>query len=220
MNEYFNTEMIVYAIVFATLLISTTNNYISLLKYYVLQVALILVLFFSLYCWYFIHDKTLLISFIFAILIRLIIIPTYINHFIKKFYVKKLWMRITDRVFRIPQTVIFLVLIWFFILSYKLSLFIFWKLDLVFAVSFFVFLAWMLNFINHRKLVWDIMSFLEIENAVFLAWLLIIEKVPIYIEFGIIIDVLLILLILLILVYNIKKVSWNTFIWNMNELKD
>lgn len=218
MNEYFNIA--VFGIIFATLLISTTNNYISLLRYYVLQVALILVLFFMLYSGAFAHDKLLLVSFIFAIAIRLIVVPTYINYFIKEFYVKKLQMRITDRVFRIPQTLIFLILIGFFSLSYYLAIFIFGEANLIFTASFFVFLAWMLNFVNHRKLVWDILSFLEVENAVFLAWLLILEKVPFYIEFGIIVDILLILLILLILVYNIKQVAGDTQISHMNELKD
>ncbi|MDD5213110.1 MAG: hypothetical protein PHG82_01675 [Candidatus Gracilibacteria bacterium] len=218
MNEYFNIA--VFGIIFATLLISTTNNYISLLRYYVLQVALILVLFFMLYSGAFAHDKLLLVSFIFAIAIRLIVVPTYINYFIKEFYVKKLQMRITDRVFRIPQTLIFLILIGFFSLSYYLAIFIFGEANLIFTASFFVFLAGMLNFVNHRKLVGDILSFLEVENAVFLAGLLILEKVPFYIEFGIIVDILLILLILLILVYNIKQVAGDTQISHMNELKD
>lgn len=218
MKEYF--DIVIYAIVFATLLISTTNNYISLLRYYVLQVALILVLFFMMYSWEFADDKMLLASFIFAIIIRLVIIPTYINYFIKEFYVKKLQMRITDRVFRIPQTLVFFILTLFFGLSYYLSSFIFTEINMIFTLSMFVFLAWMLNFVNHRKLVWDILSFLAIENALFLFWLLVIEKVPFYIEFGIIVDVILILLILLILVYNIKKVAWDTFVWSMNELKD
>jgi len=218
MKEYF--DIVIYAIVFASLLISTTNNYISLLRYYVLQVALILVLFFMLYSGLFAHDKLLLVSFIFAILIRLIVIPSYINYFIKEFYVKKLGMRITDRVFRIPQTLVFLILIGFFSLSYYLSAFIYGDVNMIFTLSIFMFLAWMLNFVNHRKLVWDIMSFLAVENAVFLAWLLILEKVPFYIEFGIIVDILLILLILLILVYNIKQVAWDTQISHMNELKD
>lgn len=218
MLEYF--DIVIYAIVFATLLISTTNNYISLLRYYVLQVALILVLFFMLYSVAFATDKMLLGSFIFAIVIRLVIVPAYINYFIKEFYVKKLQMRITDRVFRIPQTLIFLILIGFFALSYYLAIFIFGKENLIFTASFFIFFAWMLNFVNHRKLVWDIMSFLEVENAVFLAWLLILEKVPFYIEFGIIVDIILVLLILLILVYNIKQVAGDTQISHMNELKD
>ncbi len=218
MKEYF--DIVIYAIVFATLLISTTNNYISLLRYYVLQVALILVMFFMLYSAHFADDKVLLVSFVFAIVIRLIVVPTYINYFIKEFYVKKLQMRITDRVFRIPQTLIFLILIGFFSLSYYLAIFIFGQANLIFTASFFIFLAWMLNFVNHRKLVWDIMSFLAVENAVFLAWLLILEKVPFYIEFGIIVDILLVLLILLILVYNIKQVAGDTQISHMNELKD
>jgi hydrogenase-4 membrane subunit HyfE len=105
-------------------------------------------------------------------------------------------------------------------LSYYLAIFIFGQANLIFTASFFIFLAWMLNFVNHRKLVWDILSFLEVENAVFLAWLLILEKVPFYIEFGIIVDILLVLLILLILVYNIKQVAGDTQISHMNELKD
>lgn len=165
------------------------------------------------------HDKLLLTSFIFAIIIRLVIIPSYINYFIKEFYVKKLQMRITDRIFRIPQSLIFLILIWFFLLSYYLGIFVFWEANFIFTVSFFVFLAGLLNFVNHRRLVWDILSFLEIENAVFLIWLMILEKVPFYIEFGIIIDVILVLLILLILVYNIKQVVWDTEISHINELK-
>lgn len=218
MVEYFN--IIIYWIVFTTILISTTNNYITLLRYYVLQVFWILVLFFMIYSGHFVNDPFLLISFIFAIIIRLIFIPWYINYFIKKFYIKKLKMRVTDRVFRIPMILIFIILIGFFTLSYYSSLYIFWRNEPIFVTSFFVFLSGMLNFVNHRKLVWDILSFLEIENSIFLIWLLILEKVPFYIEFWIIIDVLLILLILLILVYNIKQVAWSTNISNISELKD
>lgn len=217
MTDYNN--IIIFWIIFSSLLISTTNNYISFLRYYVLQVCFILVLFFMMYSWSFMHDKLLLTSFIFAIVIRLVIIPLYINYFIKEFYVKKLQMRITDRIFRIPQSLIFLILIWFFLLSYYLGIFVFWEANFIFTVSFFVFLAGLLNFVNHKRLVWDILSFLEIENAVFLIWLMILEKVPFYIEFGIIIDVILVLLILLILVYNIKQVVWDTEISHINELK-
>jgi len=217
MNEYHN--IIIFWIVFSSLLISTTNNYISFLRYYILQVCLILVLFFMLYSWYFLEDKLLLTSFIFAIIIRLIIIPNYINYFIKEFYIKKLQMRVTDRIFRIPQSLIFLILIWLFGLSYYLWIFIFWEIDFIFTVSFFVFFAWLLNFVNHKRLVWDIMSFLEIENAIFLIWLAILKEVPFYIEFWIIIDIILILLILLILVYNIKQVVWDTEISHINKLK-
>ena len=218
MGEFFN--IIIYWIVFITILISTTNNYISFLRYYVLQVFLILVLFYMIYSVHFVNDVFLLASFIFAIIIRLIFIPWYINYFIKNFYVKKLKMRVTDRVLRIPTSLVFIILIAFFALSYYSSLYIFWKNEPIFVTSFFIFLSGMLNFVNHRKLVWDILSFLEIENAIFLIWLLILEKVPFYIEFWIIIDVLLILLILLILVYNIKQVAWSTNISNMSELKD
>jgi hydrogenase-4 membrane subunit HyfE len=217
MSEYNN--IIIFWIIFSTLLISTTNNYISFLRYYVLQVCFILVLFYMMYSWSFMSDKLLLTSFIFAIIIRLIIIPIYINYFIKEFYVKKLQMRVTDRVFRIPQSLVFLILIWFFFLSYYLAIFVFWEINFIFTVSFFVFFAWLLNFVNHKRLVWDILSFLEIENAIFIIWLMILEKVPFYIEFGIIIDVILVLLILLILVYNIKQVIWDTEISHINHLK-
>ncbi len=218
MGDYFN--IIIYWIVFTTILISITNNYISLLRYYVLQVLFILVLFYMIYSGHFHEDPFLLASFVFAIVVRLIFIPWYINYFIKKFYIKKLKMRVTDRVLRIPISLVFIILIGFFALSYYSGLYIFWKNEPIFVTSFFVFLAGMLNFVNHRKLVWDILSFLEIENSIFLTWLLILEKVPFYIEFWIIIDVLLILLILLILVYNIKQVAWSTNISNMSELKD
>ncbi|MDD3302093.1 MAG: hypothetical protein PHN31_00930 [Candidatus Gracilibacteria bacterium] len=217
MNEYHN--IIIFGIVFSSLLISTTNNYISFLRYYILQVCLILVLFFMLYSGYFLEDKLLLTSFIFAIIIRLIIIPNYINYFIKEFYIKKLQMRITDRIFRIPQSLIFLILIGLFGLSYYLGIFIFGKIDFIFTVSFFVFFAGLLNFVNHKKLVGDILSFLEIENAIFLLGLAIIKEVPFYIEFGIIIDIILVLLILLILVYNIKQVVGDTEISHINKLK-
>lgn len=217
MNEHIN--IIMYWIIFSTLLISTTNNYISFLRYYVFQVFLILVLFFIMYSWNFWEDSILLVSFIFAIIIRMIVIPAYINYFLKEFYIKKLQMRVTDRIFRIPQSFVFILLIWFFCLSYYLWIYIFWETNLIFSVSFFVFFAGLLNFVNHKRLVWDILSFLEIENAIFLIGLLILESVPFYIEFWIIIDVILILLILLILVYNIKLVVWDTEISHINELK-
>jgi len=156
-------------------------------------------------------DLMLSASFLLAIVIRLFLIPKGVAHFINTYYVEKLKMRVTDRIFHFTQSTVFLILTGFFVLSYAVAKFVMGnapELDLLlFATSAFVFLAGLLNFVNHRRLVGDILSFLGVENAIFLAGLLIIAKLPLAIELGIIVDVILILFILLILAFNISKIA-------------
>lgn len=215
-----NIEILLLFIIITTVLLSITNNYMVFLRNYVIQVFLIMVIFFLMYSWSFHEEFVLIISFVGAIFIRLILIPNYIKHFISEYYLKKSRMRMAERIPQFSNFYIFIILIFFlFFISY-LSIKTFWNYNSIFITSIFILFAWLLNFINHKRLVWDILSFLEIENAVFLFSLLIIKNVPIYIELWILIDVVMSLMILLILVFKIKEIVWTTNVESLTELKD
>jgi len=77
-----------------------------------------------------------------------------------------------------------------------------------------------LNFANHKKLIWDILSILEIENWVFLISLLALDKISFYIELWVIVDIIMSLMILIIMTLKIKNMYWSINIDKISTLKD
>lgn len=77
-----------------------------------------------------------------------------------------------------------------------------------------------LNFANHKKLIGDILSFLELENAVFLLSLLALHSISFYIELWVIVDVIMSIAILIISTVKIKNVYWTINIDKLSSLKD
>jgi len=163
----------------------------------------------------FTDDIFIFISFIFAILIRLLLIPSFLYHFIKT---SKL--PIVEREFKFG---IFTNLV-FYLVSLLIIVFIsqkvYWTNNYIFIWAMFMVVSGFLNFANHKKLIWDILSFLELENWVFLLSLLVLERVSFYIELWIIVDILMSLAILIISTLKIRSVYWSIDIDKLSDLKD
>jgi len=209
------TEILFLLLVLTIIMLWVTWNYKNFIKIYIFQVLIILVFFYMLYSQKFMIDIFILISFLFAILVRLFLIPWFLYYFINK---SKL--PIVEREFKF----------WMFfnLILYFISLFIivfiskkvYWEYNYIFIWALFMIVSGFLNFANHKKLIWDILSFLELENWVFLLSLLVLEKVSFYIEIWIIVDIIMSLVILLISTLKIKSIYWSIDIDKLSELKD
>jgi len=208
-------ESLFLLLVLTIVMLWITWNYKNFIKIYIFQVIIILVFFYILYSQKFMIDSFILISFLFAVLVRLFLIPGFLYYFINR---SKL--PIVEREFKF----------WMFfnLILYFISLFIivfiskkvYWEYNYIFIWALFMIVSGFLNFANHKKLIWDILSFLELENWVFLLSLLVLEKVSFYIEIWIIVDIIMSLVILLISTLKIKSIYWSIDIDKLSELKD
>jgi len=208
-------EVLFLLLVLTIIMLWITSNYKNFIKIYVFQVDIVLIFFYVLYSQKFMIDIFILISFLFAVLVRLFLIPGFLYYFINK---SKL--PIVEREFKFW--------IFFNLILYFVSLFIivfiskkvYWEYNYIFIGSLFMIVSGFLNFANHKKLIWDILSFLELENGVFLLSLLVLEKVSFYIEIWIIVDIIMSLAILLISTLKIKSIYGSIDIDKLSELKD
>jgi len=208
-------EVLFLLIILSIIILWVVWNYKNFIKIYTIQVAMILAIFFIEYSDKFSWDIFILISFLFAIIVRLIIIPWFLYHFVKT---SKL--PLVEREFKFGM---FFNLIMYFIalgiISY-ISLKVFWKYNYIFIASLFMVVSGFLNFANHKKLIWDILSFLELENGIFLLSLLVLERISFYLELWIVADIIMSLAILLISTLKIKSVYWSINIDKLAKLKD
>ncbi len=208
-------EVLFLLLILTIFILWVTWNYKNFIKIYVLQVAVIIAFFYMLYSKQFWEDIFILISFIVAILIRLFLIPWFLYSFVKK---SKL--PVVEREFKFW---IFTNLIIYFV-SLLIIVFISQKVygtyNYIFIWALFMIGSGFLNFANHKKLIWDILSFLELENGVFLLSLLVLEKVSFYIELWIIVDIIMSLAILIISTLKIRSVYWSIDIDKLSKLKD
>ncbi len=208
-------EVLFLLLILSTILLWVTWNYRNFIKIYILQVAVIIWLFYSMYWDLFFDHILILVSFIFAIFVRLILIPWFLY-----FFIKTSKLPVVEREFKF----------WMFsnLFLYSFSLFmiflisekVFWWENFIFVWSMFILVSWFLNFANHKKLIWDILSFLELENWVFLLSLLALEKIGFYIELWIIVDIIMSLAILLFSILKMRSIYWSINIDKISELKD
>jgi len=208
-------EVLFLLIILSIFILWVTSNYKNFIKIYTFQVLIILSIFFLKYNEQFTIDIFIWLSFIFAIIVRFIIIPYILYYFIKT---SKL--PLVEREFKFW---IFFNLIMYFIsltvISY-ISIKVFWDYNYIFIASLFIVVSGFINFANHKKLIWDILSFLELENGIFLLSLLVLERISFYLELWIIVDIVMSLAILLISTLKIKSVYWTINIDKLANLKD
>ncbi len=209
------SEIFLFLIIISVILLAIIWNYKVFLKIYAFQVLLIIWVFYYMYNSHFSSDLFLLISFAFAIIIRLIIIPWALYKFINASKVP-----VVEREFKFGIFINLLIYLISLIVIYNLSNKIYWAINPIFIWASFMLVSGFLNFANHKKLIWDILSFLEIENGVFLLSLLALEKISIYLELGIVADILMSLAILVIMTLKIKNIYWTIDIDNISTLKD
>ncbi len=208
-------EVLFFLIILSIIILWISSNYKNFIKIYTIQVFMIIAIFFIEYSDKFFHDIFILISFIFAIIIRLFIIPGFLYHFVKT---SKL--PLVEREFQFGMFVnliIYFVALW--VISY-ISIKVFGKYDYIFIASMFMVVSGFLNFANHKKLIWDILSFLELENGIFLLSLLVLERISFYLELWIVADIMMSLAILLISTLKIRSVYWSINIDKLASLKD
>lgn len=190
-----------FVLVITVFLLGIVANYFTSLKVYILQVFLIIGIFYFLYQDQLFEDVWLLISFISAIIIRLVMIPRILKDFMKRTL-----KRLNEKTFFFGRIYHLLLLVFVLIGSYLLSLKILWKVNFIFMGAMLVMFSWLINFVSHKKIIWDVLSFLEVENWVFLLSLLVITYIPFYLEFGIIIDIVMSVLILVVSLIKIKTI--------------
>jgi len=208
-------ESIFLLLIISVLILWVVWNYKNFIKIYALQVALILWAFYLQYGHLFSQDIYLLLSFVFAILIRLLFIPWVLYKFVTDSA-----LPVVEREFKFwIFTNLIIYFISLLIITY-ISIRVFWNTNYIFIWAFFMLVSWFLNFANHKKLIWDILSFLELENAVFLLSLLVLHKIGFYIELWIIIDIIMSIAILLISTMKIKAVYGSIDIDKLADLKD
>lgn len=210
-----SSEIFLFLISLSVILLAVIWNYKVFLKIYAFQVLLILSVFYYMYWNLFSEDIFLLISFIFAITVRLILIPGVLYKFINNSKVP-----IVEREFKFWIFVNLIIYIASLILLYNISIKIYWRIEPIFIWASFMIISWFFNFANHKKLIWDILSFLEIENWVFLLSLLALDKISIYLELWIVVDIVMSLAILIIMTLKIKNIYWSINIDKISSLKD
>jgi len=208
-------NIISFFLILTVILLWIIVNYKTFIKVYTLQVFLILSLFYMLYSSSFSTDTFLFISFLLAVLVRLFFIPSVLYYFVTKSS-----LPVVEREFRFG--IFFTMLIYFFTLGViaYFSLEVFHNYNFIIITALFMVVSWFLNFANHKKLIGDILSFLELENGVFLLSLLALEKINFYIDFGIVVDILMSLTILMISTIKIKNVYGSIDIDKLSDLKD
>jgi hydrogenase-4 membrane subunit HyfE len=208
-------EVLFLLLILTIIILWVVWNYKNFIKIYTIQVAIILWLFYMLYSKDFWSDLFIFISFMFAIIVRLILIPWVLYNFIKT---SKL--PIVEREFKFGMffnLIMYFVSLW--IITY-ISIRVFDDFNYIFIASLFMIVSGFLNFANHKKLIWDILSFLELENWIFLLSLLVLDKISFYIELWIVIDIVMSLAILIISTLKIKNVYWSINIDKLSNLKD
>jgi hydrogenase-4 membrane subunit HyfE len=197
-------EVLYFLLVLTTIILWIIWNYRNFIQVYIAQSSLIIALFYILYSNQIITDIYIMISFWIAVLFRLLLIPAILFSFIKKSKIPN--AKRETRIWIFVMLLIYSILLWF--ISY-ISIKVFWKYEHIFIVSLFMIFAWLLNFVNHKKRVWDILSFLELENWVFLLSLLVLYKIGFYVELWITIDILITLFIFIIFSLKIKLYGEN-----------
>ena len=208
-------EVLFLLIILSIIILWVVGNYKNFIKIYTVQVWMILSIFFIEYSDKFTQDIFILISFIFAIIVRLIIIPWFLYYFVKT---SKL--PLVEREFKFWMFFnLILYLVSLAVISY-ISIKVFGNYNYIFIASLFMVVSWFLNFANHKKLIWDILSFLELENGIFLLSLLVLERISFYLELWIVVDIVMSLAILLISTIKIRSVYWSINIDKLANLKD
>ena len=208
-------EIFFLLLILSVIVLWTIWNYKNFIKMYAVQVTLILWLFAFIYWKDFLTDYALLVSFIFAVVVRFFIIPWVFYRFIKTSS-----LPVVEREFKFwifTNLILYFISLW--IISF-ISLKVFWDYNYIFISALFMVVSWFLNFVNHKKLIWDILSLLELENWIFLLSLLVLDKIWFYIELGIIIDIIMSISILMISTMKIKNIYWSINIDKISNLKD
>lgn len=196
-------------------ILTLTSNYLVFLKLYFFQVLSILLIFVFNYGNLFWHDTPLLISFIIAIIIRLLLIPIVMYRFLSKWA-----FQLVERKMYFWTFMSMIIMFVWTLSAYTLTLKIFGEPNIIFMVSLILILSWFMILINHKKIIWDILWFLVLENGLFLISIALVQSISIYIELWILIDILMSLSVFAISVIKIKQIHGTLDIKKLSQLRD
>ncbi len=201
-------------IIMSGFLLTVSTNYLNFIKIYIIQTALIFGVFYILYANKFGSDTMLLFAFVYGIAIRVLGVPLMINHFLTKlnmpFIERKLHIN-GIYALGIQLGMLFFV----YMLAQKVH-----ENNLIFVASFLIVFFWLFTFLNHKKLIGDILAFLFVENGLFLLSMLIIDKINFYAEINIMVDILMSVAVLVMSMIKIRSVTGNIDVAKFVELKE
>jgi len=203
------------AILLICFILTLTSNYLVFLKLYFFQVLSILLIFAFNYGHLFWQDTGLLISFVVAVLIRLLFIPIVMNRFLTKWT-----FQLVERKMYFGTFMSMIIMLLGTLFSYTLTLKIFGEPNIVFMTSIILIFSGFMILVNHKKVIWDILGFLVLENGLFLISIALIHSLNVYIELGILIDILMSLTVFSISVIKIKQIYGTLDLKKLSQLKD
>lgn len=194
---------------------TVSKNYFESLKIYSLQAFIMLLLFilnsdaevFDNY----LHIIILLIWFG----LRIVLIP-----YLMFYYLKKWNFHIIERDFKIPVIWSLLIEMATFVCTYFIMLNIMWKLDVPYLISLNLIMFWFITSFNHKKLFWNILSLLLIENGILLLSIFMIWWLPFFVEIWVLVDIIFGFLVSLIALIKIKAIDEKTNIDSISNLKE
>lgn len=207
-------QIFCFLIMMSGFLLTVSSNYLNFIKIYILQTTLIFGVFYILYATKFGSEPLLLFAFVYGIAIRVIGVPLTIHHFLTK-----LNMPFIERKLHINGLYALCIQLGILLFVYMLAKKIH-EPNLILVASILIVFSWLFTFLNHRKLIGDILAFLFIENGLFLFSMLIIEKISFYAEINIMVDILMSIAVLVISMIKIRSVTGNIDVWQFVELKE
>ncbi len=154
------------------------------------------------------NTSALYLSFLFIILFKVVIIPYFLFNTLKRVEIK----REIDLALGIPESVLFagsLTLLSNIIAERVIKTTVTFG-SLIFTISLATFLIGAMLMITRKTLFSQIIGFLTIDNAIFLAGNSFTHGMPLLVEFGVLFDLLAAVLILSLIIIHIKKSSLKT----------
>lgn len=196
-------------------MLTLTSNYLVFIKLYFLQVLSILLIFVFSHGSLFSQDIGLLISFIMAVVIRLFFIPIVMYRFLSQGSFQLVERKMHFGTFR--NMIIMLIGT---LGAYTLTLKIFDQPNIIFMTSLMLVFSWFIILINHKRALGNILGFLVLENGLFLISIALVQALNVYMEMGILINILMSLMVLGTSVIKIKQIYGTLELKNLANLKD
>lgn len=147
--------------------------------------------------------------------LRVILIPSMMIYFLKKER-----FNLVEREFKIP---VFWSMILDFIAFALICIIVkklLWDIDTVYLVSLTLISFWFIISFNHKKLFWNVLSLLIIENALFLLSIFLSWWITFFVELWILVDVIFWFLVSIIALVKIKSIDEKIDIESISTLKE
>lgn len=196
-------------------LLTLTSNYLVFVRLYFLQILSVLLIFIFMHGNLFWHDIGMLVSFIIAVAVRLFFIPMVIYRFLSRGSFK-----LVERKMYFGTFANLIIMLVGTLGAYTLTLKIFGQPNLILMTSLILVFSWFLILVNHKKIIGDILWFLVLENWLFLISIALVQWLNVYIETGILADILMSLVIFGISAIKIRQIYGTLELKKLSNLRD